>query len=309
MRSHDADHLCPPLVLPDVFEQGLFTRSERGGVGGSRHPAGGSCVERHRINRPGCGWEGGPGTSSGRPLLGHRRSVGQVRRWHRRSGRGRGQGVGPIAAVERHIRHLRRHGRDVGRAAGTGEIRQAATGIDIAIDEGEPSLFQLFVDRRQRCKQPLVLGRVGGVADADQCAVDREQAAAAATLHRLTGHLDVGRTEILVDGRDPAVVERGIGAAVAADGHHRLAGLGRAFHRADPDRVDLHVGEDAHERQVALQIPGDHLTGDAPGPAWGKQIDLNPARSFGIAKDVAAGQDQGLALPAVDHGARAPGDA
>jgi hypothetical protein len=50
-------------------------------------------------------------------------------------------------------------------------------------------------------------------------------------------------------------VERRILAAVAADGHHRGADGRLAIGAADADRLDRRVGEDAHEGEVALQIP------------------------------------------------------
>ena len=212
VRPHDADHFGLPLVMSHMIEERLFTgregRLSQAGRSGSR--------------------SGGSGDSSIRGSGGHGKIVRSHRR-NRSSSGCRGQRVSAIAAVERHVGHLGRHRGNVGRAPGTREILEAAARIDIAIDKGELCLFKLLMDGREGGEQPLVVCGVGGVTDADQRAVDRKQAAAATTLHRLAGHLHIGGSEVFVDRGDPAVVKRRVGTAVAAHGHHWLTRLGLTF--------------------------------------------------------------------------------
>jgi hypothetical protein len=167
------------------------------------------------------------------------------------AGRGSGQGVVAVATIERDRRHLGWHARHTG----GGRIGHGAARVDAAVDEGEPSLVELFVNRRQRGEEALVVGRIRGIADAQERAIDAEEAATAAALHGLAGHLHVGGSEILVHGSDAAVVDRRILAAVTAHRHDGLPGGGRALRAAHPGRLDGHVGEDAHEREIALEIP------------------------------------------------------
>ena len=161
------------------------------------------------------------------------------------------------------------------------------------------------MDRRQCGKQPLVVGRVGSVADADERAVEREESAATASLHRLAGDLHVRRSQILVNGSDAAVMDRRIVATVAANRHHGCPRLRAVISTADTDRFDLPIGEDAHQREVAFEIPRDDLTCDTPRAVWAEQVDLHSALPLGITEDVSAGEDQRLALTAVDDGASA----
>ncbi len=198
MRPHDADHLGLTLVLPHVLKEGLLPRAQWGRAPGVR------------AGHPRRSWLGGRQFGGG--------AVGGCR-----------HGIAAVAAVERHRGHLRRHRRHVCRATDRGERFKATAGVDVSIDEGQPRLLELFVDRRQGREEPLVVGRVGGVADADQRAVGSEQPAAAAALDRLAGHLQVCRSEILVDGGDPALERRGVGPAVAADGDDRIARLHDEF--------------------------------------------------------------------------------
>jgi hypothetical protein len=51
------------------------------------------------------------------------------------------------------------------------------------------------------------------------------------------------------------------------------------------------------------------LAGYAARPLIAEQIDLDASLALRVAEDVAAGQNQRLTLPTVDHRARAPGDA
>ena len=117
------------------------------------------------------------------------------------------------------------------------------------------------MDRRERCEQPFVVGRISRIADADERSVGAEQSAAAAPLHRLASDLDVGGAEILVDRGHAAVVDRRILSAVAADRDNRLPSRCRAINPANAHRLDRGIGEDADQRQIPLQIPGDHLPG------------------------------------------------
>ena len=131
------------------------------------------------------------------------------------------------------------------------------------------------MDRRQRGKEALVVGRIGGVADAEQRAIDAEEATAAAALHGLAGNLHVRGAQILVDRRHAAVVNRRILTAVAADRQHGLARRGRPLLAPHARRLDLLFGENAHQRQVTLQIPRDQLAGEATGPVCTEEIDLD----------------------------------
>ena len=158
------------------------------------------------------------------------------------------------------------------------------------------------MDRGKGGEQPLIIGGVGRVADADERAVNREESAAAASLDGLTGDLHVRRPQIFVDGCDAAVMDRRIVASVAADCHDGCTWLRAVVDTADTDRFDLPIGEDAHQREIAFEIPGDDLARHAPRTVRAEQVDLHPALPLRIAKNVAAGENQRFALTAVDHG-------
>ena len=85
-------------------------------------------------------------------------------------------------------------------------------------------LVELPVDRGQAGVQAFVVGRIGGVADADQQAVGREQPAAAAAIDRLAGRGVVRLALVLVDRRDVRRAHARIGTLVAADGEGAVAG-------------------------------------------------------------------------------------
>ena len=61
------------------------------------------------------------------------------------------------------------------------------------------------------------------------------------------------------------MVDRRILAAVAADRDDGFTRGGGPLLATHAGWLDLHVGEDAHERQVTLQIPRDQLAGEAAG--------------------------------------------
>ena len=160
--------------------------------------------------------------------------------------------------------------------AGGGDV-EATARVDVAVDKGEARLVELVVDRREGREQALVVGRIGRVADADQRAVDREQATAGAALHGLACHLEIRWAEVLVDCGDPAVVDRRILAAVAADGDDGRADGCGTVGAPDADGIDRRLGENAHQREVALQVPGDHLSGNAPRALRTEEIDFDAA--------------------------------
>jgi hypothetical protein len=101
-------------------------------------------------------------------------------------------------------------------------------------------------------------------------------------------------------------MDRRILASVAADGDHGLARLGGPLLSSHPDRLDTGVGEDTHECEISLQVPGDQLSGDTTRTVRPEHVDLDHALAFGVTEDVAAGQDQRLPLPAVDDRPGAP---
>jgi len=65
-----------------------------------------------------------------------------------------------------------------------------------------------------------------------------------------------------------------------------------------------------HGREVGrIDIPGHDLPGDAPRRTGGEEVDGHHSLAGGVSENVAAGENQGFPLPAVDHGAGAPAGA
>ena len=92
----------------------------------------------------------------------------------------------------------------------------------------------------------FVVGRIGGIADADQQALGREQSAAAAPFDRLPGDLNIRAAAKLVGARDMAHSRRWLAAVVAADADHRVAGFDRIAGR--------------HKRATITGTPGRNVT-------------------------------------------------
>ena len=120
--------------------------------------------------------------------------------------------------------------------------------------------FQLRMNRAQRGKQPLVVGRVGRVAHANHPAIGREQPAPATAFDGLPRDLQVRRSQELVDRRHAAGAGRGIVAVVAADADHRVARSNRKANRRQPGRRDVYARPYAHQAKIALQVVAHELT-------------------------------------------------
>ena len=189
---------------------------------------------------------------------------------------GRRHCVGSIPSVKRHGGHFRRHARH----RESDRIGDTSAGVGAAIDEGKACLIELFVDCWQGSKEPFVVGWIGGVAHADERAVDRKKSSTAASLHRLASHLHVGWAEIFIDGRHLAVVNRRLFAAVASDCGNRLTGCRCPVLSTHASRFQLFIGKDTDQGQISLEIPRHHLSGQALGCVGTKEIHFDASLSI-----------------------------
>src|SRR5262245_65354300 len=128
------------------------------------------------------------------------------------------------------------------------------------------------MDRGEAGVETLVIGRIGGVADADQLAVGCEQASSAAAVDRLAGRRVVGLALVLVDGRDMRRADAWVGALVATNGEDAVARPNGAAGRRNADGSHGRGRAKAAQGDVAIEIVGDELAVDGLGCAGSKQI-------------------------------------
>src|SRR5439155_27222191 len=126
---------------------------------------------------------------------------------------------------------------------------------------GLANFVKLPVNGRQAGIEALVVGRIGGVADANQVAFCRKEAAAAAAINGLSRGSIVGLTFVLIDGGDLRRTDAGIGAFIAANGEDAVAGAYGVAGRRDVDCSDA-GSADADERHVAIEVVADKLAID-----------------------------------------------
>ena len=161
------------------------------------------------------------------------------------------------------------------------------------------------MDRRQCRVEPLLVARVGRVADADDQTVFGKQTAAAAAFDRDAGHLHIGRALILVQRRHPAPLGTRTVAVVAAYAGGRHAGHNAIVGRRDPRGRHGAGRTHGQQPQVPLQVVAEQITRHTLSRIRSEQIDLDPPLALRIAENMATRQHEGLVAPGVDDRSRA----
>jgi hypothetical protein len=164
---------------------------------------------------------------------------------------------------------------------------------------------QMVVDQRQRGVDPFVVLRIGQIADADQLSVGGKQASAAAADHRLARHLDVGRSQVLVQRRHAALANRGVRAAVTADAEHLVSWPDLIVSRGDGHGGDRDSRPDDHQRDVVFQVVRQQLAGHRTARAGSEQIHLDPALARRVAEQVPASHHERFVVLCIDDRSRA----
>ena len=124
--------------------------------------------------------------------------------------------------------------------------------------------------------ETFLIRRVCSITDTNQAAIEVKQSAPTATRHGLTGHLHIGRSEILINCRDLTEMDRWISTTITANGGDVFANGEFTLRSSHPGRRDLRIREDTHEGHVAVEIPRHELPGKATGFVASKKIDRNP---------------------------------
>src|SRR6185295_4663392 len=125
----------------------------------------------------------------------------------------------------------------------------------------------------------FVVGRIRGVANANQIAFRRKEAAAAATVGRLADSRIIGPAFVFVDSGDSRRSHGGIGALVAADGEGVVTGSDGSSRRRDVDGASA-WGADTDQSHVAVEVVADELTSGGLCGAIGEDVGGDFALAF-----------------------------
>ena len=182
------------------------------------------------------------------------------------------------------------------------------------MDDAQAAPIELLANDMRRHEMAFIGIRIGRIAHADEIAFFREQAAAAASADGGAGNLNImerdrvaGRRSDTVEREYPAFPDGRIRPGIAADAQDRHPGHDRllfADERGDPDRTRR--GND-DETEVGFQVVMKALTERLIFRAVAEKVNFDRAFALRFAKDVAAGQDEGLPAFRVDDRPRSPG--